>query len=243
MSDEPDMPGDPPRMELDPYKAAPPVDVQAVWRSADGCRVEHLHLLRDGRMWAADGVIVGVHGGTATSDATSAIPLRAHYAILLDARWHVRQVSVDIAGRAPLRLRADGNGRWETGLAEPLPDFDGILDVDLSLTPFTNTIPIRRLGLAAGQEHAIRTLYIDVPSLALSVATQRYVCDTPFGRQNGQDKGADHGRYAYGSVTTGAAVDLSVDGQGLVIDYPLTFHRLNPPPTSGVGTVSAGDPA
>ena len=46
-------------------------------------------------------------------------------------------------------LARDGAARWTVD-GSPAPGLDGLADVDLSLTPSTNTLPIRRLRLGDG---------------------------------------------------------------------------------------------
>ena len=49
---------------------------------------------------------------------------------------------------ADLSLTGDGAGRWQID-GRDAPDLDGCLDLDIQVTPFTNSLPIRRLDLAA----------------------------------------------------------------------------------------------
>jgi hypothetical protein len=46
-----------------------------------------------------------------------------------------------------LELISDGRGKWTDASGNPLPALDGAIDMDLSVSPFTNTLPIRRLRL------------------------------------------------------------------------------------------------
>jgi hypothetical protein len=92
--------------------------------------------------------------------------------------------------------------------------------VDLSATPFTNTLPIRRLSLREGESSEIGVVYVDVPVMRLDVSRQRYTC---------LERDADGGLYRYedrGSFR-GFAADLPVDADGLVLDYPGIFRRLS----------------
>ena len=72
----------------------------------------------------------------------------------LDHRWVLTPVwqaqSVEIErwnehGREELRLVRVGDKRWEVNHAAR-PDLDGAEDPDLSVTPFCNTFPIRRVS-------------------------------------------------------------------------------------------------
>ena len=47
-------------------------------------------------------------------------------------------------------LLADGEDGWTTRGGAAMPELEGCVDVDISATPVTNILPIRRLGLAPG---------------------------------------------------------------------------------------------
>src|SRR5688500_16241171 len=53
-----------------------------------------------------------------------------------------------------LLLEKDAKGNWlRNGL--PADEFNGCTDVDIPLTPFTNTLPVNRLRLTPGSEQII----------------------------------------------------------------------------------------
>jgi len=89
-----------------------------------------------------------------------------------------------------------------------------VIDIDLSATPFTNTLPIRRLKLKAGQSAEIVTVYILVPALTITTDPQRYTCIEPLKRYRYESRDSDFRR------------DIEVDGRGLVVTYPGLFRRL-----------------
>ena len=82
------------------------------------------------------------------------------------------------------------------------------------MTPFTNTLPIRRLGLKAGQAAEIKVAYVTVPTLALHAAPQRYtrLADT---------------RWRFEGLETNFTADLTVDEDGFVVEYPGLFQRTD----------------
>jgi hypothetical protein len=94
-----------------------------------------------------------------------------------------------------------------------MPELSGCLDVDISATPFTNTLPIRRLGERLQQRTGIAVVYIPVPSLELARADQAY---TRLGRD----------RYLYEGPVGRFQAELEVDPDGLVVHYPTLFRRL-----------------
>jgi uncharacterized protein len=147
-------------------------------------------------------------------------PLRATYEIRGDARWRVRSVTLRLLNgddRA-VRLLADGEGRWTTDAGAVLSALHGCVDVDISATPFTNTLPIRRLALEPGASAELRVAYLSVPDLGLSVDEQRYTC---------LERHARGARFKYESLdTSGFTAEVTVDADGLVTDYSGLFRRI-----------------
>ena len=90
------------------------------------------------------------------------------------------------------------------GLA--LDTVGGCIDVDLGITPVTNTLPIRRLQLAVGEHADVVASWVRFPLLTIEPLSQRYA------------RIADH-RYGYESAT-GFSCDLDVDDDGIVTRYP-----------------------
>ncbi|ELZ32797.1 hypothetical protein C474_05975 [Halogeometricum pallidum JCM 14848] len=170
----------------------------------------------------ADGLVVAVDEG---GDAA-----RVRYRIRTDAEFGTETVRVDrldvddgddAAVSESLSLVAD-RGSWTVD-GEPTPELDGCVDVDIAVTPLTNTLPIRRLGLAPGESETIDAVYLDPRTLGVSRAEQRYTRLAP-------DEGADEDRYRYESLETGFAATLTVDAAGVVRDYPDLFRRVRSPP-------------
>ena len=76
---------------------------------------------------------------------------------------------------------------------------------------------IGRLKLPIGRSAEIKAAYITVPELELSPAPQRYT-----------RLAAD--RYRYEGLGTGFAAEIAIDADGLVLDYPGVFERVERPP-------------
>src|SRR5438270_906381 len=111
---------------------------EVMWAPWEQPGLEHLRLSRRDGGAGADGLIIGIGQGQA---------FRARYEVRCDARWRVREVRVALLGadRPDITLLGDGEGHWTTAGGDSVPALDGCLDVDISATPFTNTLPIRRL--------------------------------------------------------------------------------------------------
>jgi hypothetical protein len=72
----------------------------------------------------------------------------------------VRELEIkDTATDQQQVLSADGKGRWFDAKGTHLAELDGCIDIDISATPFTNTLPIRRLQLKHGAAQVLRCVY------------------------------------------------------------------------------------
>jgi hypothetical protein len=191
------------------------------WRRLDTAGVEHT--LADHR-----------RGLTARGTTVAADPI-AHtctYDLQTDESWATARLDVSSEGAGWLRtLRLElAAGRWRATTAEQ-GDLDGALaaagharaglpgtedpdllfgafDVDLTGSPLTNTLPIRRLGLLTaepGVAHRLSVAWVLVPSLEVVQADQIY---TALG----------DGRVRFANETFSA--DITVDADGFVTDYP-----------------------
>jgi hypothetical protein len=141
--------------------------------------------------------------------AAGGVPWRIAYGIDLDAAGRTRRVRVSADGpdAAPttLDLSADGSGRWiRTESGELVVEDPDALDIDLGFTPSTNSLPIRRLGLAVGERHAIAVCWVLFPSF-----------EVVLGRQVYERAGERAWRYRSGEFEA----DLVVDADGLVEEY------------------------
>jgi hypothetical protein len=182
------------------------MDQGIVWMPDRWPGSEHLalHTFADGST-AAGGVVIGVIGQE---------PTRVTYTVRCDPEWKVRSVDIEIHGAERLSVTSDRRGGWTTPSGKPVPELTGCIDVDIRVTPYTKSLPIRRLGLQPGESRDVRVAVIDVPGLAIAPATQTYTCLTL------SDAG---GNYRFES--DGVRADLVVDGDGLVVTYPGGWHR------------------
>ncbi|MET3794973.1 putative glycolipid-binding domain-containing protein [Aquamicrobium terrae] len=173
------------------------------WAPWSGQGLQHVVLTeRDGWL-TAEAVVIG-------SDTAD---FAASFRLVADDGWRARRVEVAVSGGLSLRLEGDGAGNWtREGLA--LPQLAGAVDPDISITPLTNTFPVRRLGLAKGESAEIRTAYIDVPSLDVFADPQRYTCLDV------------RRRYLYESLDSDFRAEIEFDKDGFVTNYPGLFRRL-----------------
>ncbi len=179
-----------------------------LWAQASETGLEHLHIYRQKDEIIADGLVLLKEQN---------VPLRVHYTVRCDTHWHTRQVSLHVVGLAGARqwLTSDGAGHWFRA-GGPLTAIEGCLDVDINVTPYTNTLPIRRLAQKTGESAEINVVYLTVPELSFRPARQRYTC---------LELTSEGGRYRYEGLDTGFSREITVDADGLVIDYPGIWQR------------------
>jgi hypothetical protein len=185
------------------------VEREVMWAPWEGPGLEHLRLVTSDGGVVANGLVIGLEAGR---------PFRISYEIRCDERWRVREVraAAPDSERPVLELLADGEGHWQRRGGEPMPELEGCIDIDISATPFTNTLPIRRLGLEPGESEELTVTYIRVPELLVGPERQRYGC---------LEAQTDGGLYRFEALPSGFTAELPVDTEGLVIDYPGLFRR------------------
>lgn len=146
--------------------------------------------------------------GTA-SWADGPVRCHVHYAVELDSHWRTRRCTLDgVIAAQPLRLVITRSDAGEWTLAGARADaVTGCDDVDLSFTPATNLLPIRRLALGIGARAPVRAAWLRVPALDLQPLDQIYTRTAPL-------------TYAYESADGTFRRTLTVDPNGMVLDYP-----------------------
>jgi uncharacterized protein len=175
----------------------------AAWRhhgSREGFEVARLEAVDGG--YRVDGQSAAVQEGE---------PWAVRYAIELDSGWVTRRV--ELLGLARSRtLESDGAGRWRIDGAEA-PQLEGCVDVDLEASAFTNTLPIRRVKLEAGDAGEARAAWVAARDLETEPFDQLYTR-------------LDDERYDYRAVSSGFRAELLVDDSGLVRRYPGLAERV-----------------
>jgi hypothetical protein len=177
-----------------------------LWQDVETAAVDRCHLMGvPGGLRLIGTVLTPAFGG----------PFEISYLVEADERGHTRVVYLTLdGGDGPIShtLLADGAGHWawEDGLE--LAQVAGAVDVDLTVTPATNTLPIRRLAaLEVGQAADLHMAWVQFPGLEVLASTQRY-----------ERLALDRWRFS----TDGFRAELLVDPDGLVLDYGGLFRSL-----------------
>lgn len=169
----------------------------------DACR-----LTQAARGWRLEGSAAFLQG-----DATA----RLRYEVQCDESWDTVGGAVEGAiGTVPLSLAIERgrDGTWVLN-GRPLPELQGLVDLDLGFTPATNLFPIRRLALSVGDSGDAEAAWLDDANWSLVRLPQRY-------------QRRSETEYWYESPTNGYAGLLVVDADGFVRDYPGLWIRTRP---------------
>src|SRR5262245_3926 len=135
--------------------------IVARWQEWSGKGLQHLVMKESAAEITIDAAVIG---------SEEEFPHAARFCILCDGAWRVKKVEACVIGDDRcIELTSDGAGHWRDGTGRALPHLDGAVDVDLPITPFTNTLPIRRLCLKTGQSADIRVAYIRLPEFTVEI--------------------------------------------------------------------------
>jgi hypothetical protein len=143
-------------------------------------------------------------------------PCRLDYQVDCDAQWQTRQVLVrGWVGQQEIELEivVDAAQRWWINGVEAVT-VAHCIDIDLNFSPVTNTLPLRRVPLAIGEEVAVTAAWLRFPAFDLVPLDQIY-------------RRTDEAHYHYTSNGGSFSADLTVNTAGLVVDYPGLWHAVD----------------
>jgi hypothetical protein len=185
--------------------------------------VEFAEIALAARHLSADGVAIG----------TGPVPYRLDYTLELAVGFVTSRLRVSARGEGwhrRLELRRQPDGAWsvsseEEGHADLPPAggdpaaLAGAIDCDLGLSPVTNLAPILRHDLlAGGGPIELIVAWVSVPDLGVIEDRQRYA----FLRAD-----RDHRLIRYEAIDGTFAADITLDRDGIVVDYPGIARRLS----------------
>jgi hypothetical protein len=204
-------------MRLDPRHTSQVI----FWRPLAWPGMEQLFIEQDDERYVVDGMILAL---------INDVPSRAWYHAHLSSDWRFERLWLQHTSEMPFaegsfgvergsrELWVDDDGSWRHRGFEQVPDLTGCIDIDIAVTPFTNTLPIRRLQLLEeGQSAEIAVAWIHIPELTIENARQRYTL---------LERTSTGARYRFEGLSSGFQADLDVDADGLVIDYPGLWERV-----------------
>ena len=176
------------------------------WQRLISYGAEHCNLKRHSEGWQLEGTALALFDQQLG---------RVSYEVWVDPAWRTYRVEVtmqlDVIERN-LQLNRNKQGQWRLGDRE-IASLAGCIDIDLGVTPSTNTLPIRRLALPVGGSEAVTAAWVRFPELTVEPLPQRYT------RLSAT-------RYRYESSGGAFVAELEVDELGMVIDYPKGWQRI-----------------
>lgn len=146
------------------------------------------------------------------------IPVYADYTIKLDLQWNVLEFDINFHVRDTqhhYHLLRDASGNWSDDSGKPYPEFKGCNFIDISLTPFTNSLPVNGLFLPHGESRDFDLVYVDIMANQIKKDHQKY---TKLG----------HHKYRFENDGGSFIADIDVDDDGFVTHYPELFNMIQP---------------
>jgi hypothetical protein len=142
-------------------------------------------------------------------------PVSLAYQITLTNNWYVKELTIQssLYDKSVIQLQSDLQGYWFDADGNEMPTLQGCFDIDISLSPFTNSIPIKRLGEQLLQRTALDVVYIDLMAWECKKVSQYYT-----------KKISE--KYLYEGVFRNFQADLIYSKDGFIQHYPSLFDRL-----------------
>lgn len=176
-----------------------------LWKGVEYYSLENCLVSQNTSGYVIDSAIVGSYRGKLYS---------VEYEITTNTSWETLSIKASCRHNNKVKQYAffrEANGHWKT-TDSTLSQFNGCKDIDIPVTPFTNTLPIRRLNLSVGETSDIRVIYFDLLNEKISAVDQRY---TKLSKTI----------YHYENIPNDFEADIEVDEHGLVVFYPSLFER------------------
>ena len=139
---------------------------------------------------------------------------KVDYLITVNQNWETTYVEMksQLTGTVQsVILQQAIAGIWTVD-GHPSDKFHECIDIDISLTPFTNSLPINRLKMNVQEEREINVLYIDVLGREVKQVQQKYTRLSEL-------------EYKFENIPNDFEAIIQVDRSGLVVSYPGLFER------------------
>ena len=135
------------------------------------------------------------------------------YQIITYPNWEVLsfEISIELNGEKTSINATSNNKKWLINNQEK-PEFEGFIFIDISLSPFTNSLPINNLHINQGNSQIIDVIYLDILKGEIYPVKQRYFRK-------------DQDTYIYQNIPNDFEAEIKVDSDGFVLKYPDLFLR------------------
>lgn len=178
---------------------------EIVWENKETFGCEYLKCLITDTAVHAESTVIYLGPGA---------PVQLNYQIEMDRSWRTKLVNIYSKSGQSLQLNSIDSGKWADKNGTIMAELDGAVDVDLSATPFTNSLPVNRFNWKPNQQRVLEMVYISAPSLEVFKMKQTYT----FIELKGEVR-------IFNFKSPGFESFISVDEKGFVVDYPGLFVR------------------
>ncbi|KAI9003023.1 putative glycolipid-binding protein [Hyaloraphidium curvatum] len=171
-----------------------------LWRRLDTEGHDSARLISLGDSWRIVGTAVFLGDGGE--------PCRMDYEVDASPTFETRRAAVrGWVGETPVEhiISVDSERKWTLD-GTAVPKCDNCVDVDLSFTPATNLLPLRRLALQQDQNVSVTAAWLTFPEFGLETLNQSYL-----------NRGG--GKFAYEAPDLDFKAELAVREDGFVSSY------------------------
>ncbi len=125
-----------------------------IWKGIYYNSLEYFQLAESEQTITAISRIIGTH---------KSIAYFVHYNLKIGKEWNILNFEIEweVNNHTKKISGAKENNEWTIN-NKIEPHFQGFQFIDISLSPFTNTLPINNLHLNIGQQKEISVIYIDI---------------------------------------------------------------------------------
>jgi uncharacterized protein len=176
------------------------------WEKQEASGSEYLELSYQEQTIQAESTVLFIEDG---------VPQRVTYRILIDSNWKVMNLYFihHTLGKT-LYLSSNGEGCWFNDEGNEIHSLRGAVDIDISCTPFTNSLPINRIKWTPDEPKLFEMVYVSAQDLSVKKVKQMYTL-----KHHLENKRNFH----YRSATFESSIFF--DKNGFVLEYPELFVR------------------
>jgi len=176
------------------------------WENKNTSGSEYLELSYDDQTIQAESTVLFIE---------NSVPQKVTYRIILDSNWVVKQLYImNHTQNKTLSLSSNEGGYWYDDNGDEIQSLRGAVDIDISCTPFTNSLPNNRLSWTPDEPKLFEMVYISAQDLSVKKVKQMYTL-----KHHQEDNRTFH----YRSATFESSI--IVDKNGFVLEYPELFIR------------------
>ena len=171
-----------------------------IYNSIENCKVK-----KEGDYLFVDSKIVGTFETKSYS---------IDYTLKINLNWEIQSFEI-YTHVDTLKSIIQGNkidSTWEIN-KELRNEFSNIDFIDISLSPFTNTLPINNLNIGIGDETTIKVIYLNILENKIEVLQQKYIRIAEC-------------KYKFENIPNDFEAEIEVDEYGFVMYYPELFKQF-----------------